>query len=124
MTFFRLVAGGSRVSFAYADGANFDLIFALLRIGTHHQVINIEGIIKGIIKGILKGSLNGITKSFFTGILKSIFEGILKRITTGFFKGIYEGKELEPEGRAALVGLCWTCRSKAAMCWSASPWPA
>jgi hypothetical protein len=32
----------SRVSFACADEANFDLIFALLRIGTHHQVINIK----------------------------------------------------------------------------------
>jgi hypothetical protein len=39
----------SKVSFARIDETNFDLIFALLRIGTHHQVINIKGITEGII---------------------------------------------------------------------------
>ena len=96
----------SKVSFACTDEANFDLIFALLRIGTHHQVINIKGIIKGIItfinqviikgifkgifKGILKGILKGIFGRIFNGIFKSIFEGIHQGITKGFFKGIFE----------------------------------
>ena len=90
----------SKVSFACADETNFDLIFALLRIGTHHQVINIKGIIEGIITDILKGFFKsffkrifkGIIKAFFAGILKtifeSIFESILNGITKGFFKGI------------------------------------
>jgi hypothetical protein len=73
----------SLVPLACADEANFDLIFALLRIGTHHQVINIEGIIEGII-------LIFINQVIFKEIIKSIFEGILKGITKGIFKSIFE----------------------------------
>jgi hypothetical protein len=58
-----------------------------LRIGTHHQVINIKGIIGGIITFINHGIIKGI----FNGIFKGIYEGIIEGITKGFFKGIIKG---------------------------------
>ena len=50
----------SRVSFACANEANFDLIFAFLRIGTHHQVINLKDIIEGIITSPPHKSILGL----------------------------------------------------------------
>jgi hypothetical protein len=67
---------GSKVSFACADEANFDLIFALLRIGTHHrQVINIKGIIEGIITFINQVIIKGIFKGIFNGIILGFSPG-------------------------------------------------
>ena len=71
MTFFRLVSRSQKFHFARTDETNFDLIFALLRISTHHQVINIKGIIEGIITFINQVIITDILKGIFNGIFKS-----------------------------------------------------